>query len=168
MKKYVTALIFVICICLLSGCKATQATQLGDSDYQIELPRKCERYEPTAQDDWIDKYYMVKENVYLEVCQWLCGDNYNLETEAKNRIMPRHTEEQLSQADFDLTVVDDEINQISAVRYWYEEEYNGELCEVVCYLFCDGKYFLETCYIIPPDSDFATVVPYINSVTEIQ
>lgn len=176
-KKYLSkfektnriSFILVLCLILcLSGCKATQTTQLGDSNYQIELPKQCDIYEATMQDDWNAKYYMIKENAYLEIYQWQCGDDYDLESEATNRILPRYTEEQLSQADFNLTVLDDEINQISAMRYWYEEEYDGEVCEIICYLFCDGKYFVETRYIIPPDSDFDTVVTYINSVTEIQ
>ena len=160
MKK-ITILMLVLTLALtLSACgntaknKEVQPTQLGTSAFSIVLPEGYTLTDDEFDEDQIAYYYKDDNSIDFDVYQWEKGDQYTLESEAKDFASHYGTVPE--------PVV---INQINGMKYISEEEYEGTVYTVVNYMFEDDVNIVEICFwTIDNEEEYATVDEILSTL----
>ena len=157
MKKSFLVIISIILIFLnlafFSSCGQEKKYPLGDSEYELQYHIEYDNLLSSPQGELVAKYYMSKENLYLEIYQWEREKDVDLENAAKARFVRDCYES-------------DDLNGIPAVEYKYEDIYNGEDCDVVGWIIAGEDYFIDVRSILFSDSDFAAVLSMIGRIKE--
>jgi hypothetical protein len=161
MKKlvYVFIMVFVMSV-ILSACgniaknKEVQPTQLGTSAFSIVLPEGYTLTDDEFEEDQIAYYYKDDNSIDFDVYQWEKGDQYTLESEAKDFASYYGTVPE--------PVV---INEINGMKYISEEEYEGNVYTVVNYMFEDDVNIVELCFwTIDNEEEYAAVDEIISTL----
>lgn len=135
MKKIIILVFAIILAFSLVACKSATTTQLGTSDFTIDLPQGYESAEDDFDEDQVAYFYKDDNSIDFDVYQWEKGDQYTLESEAK------------AFADMYGTVAEAvTINGINGWKYVSEEKFDGDTYTVINYMVEDDKYIVEICF----------------------
>ena len=135
MKKIIVLTLMLVLAFSLVACGKAKTTQLGTSDFTIDIPKGYESVEDDFDEDQVAYFYKDDESIDFDIYQWEKGDQYTLESEAK------------AYAALYGTVAEAvTINGIDGWKYKSLEEFEGDTYTVVNYMFEDDKYIVEICF----------------------
>lgn len=135
MKKIIVLTLVLAFALSLAACGKAKTTQLGASDFTIDLPNGYKATEDDFDEDQIAYFYKDDNSIDFDVYQWEKGDQYTLESEAK------------AFAAYYGTVAEAvTINGINGWKYVSEEEFEGATYTVINYMIGDDKYIVEICF----------------------
>ena len=154
MKKIVALTLALVFVLALVACGNANATQLGISDFSIVLP---EGYVLTTDDlleDQVAYYHKDDNSVDFDVYQWIKGDLYTLEGEART-----YAEE------YGTTAEPVTVNGINGWKYVSIEDFEGVDYTVVNYMFEDDTYIVEICFWTDnSEAEYKAVDEIINTI----
>ena len=154
MKKIAILTLALVFVLALVACGNTKPTQLGTSDFSIDLPDGYASTEDDFDEDQVAYFYKDDNSIDFDVYQWAKGNEYTLESEAK-----------YFAAEYGATAEAVTVNGIGGYKYVSTEEYEGNTYTVVNYMFEDDTYIVEISFwTINTEAEYTAVNEIINTL----
>ena len=155
MKKIIAFALTLVFVFALASCgKTNEATQLGNSDLSIVLPKGYALTDDVHDEDQIAYYYKDDNSIDFDVYQWEKGDQYTLESEANAYA-----------AFYGTTPEAVTVNGIGGMKYVSIEDFEGKTYTVVNYIFEDDVYLIELCFwTVDTQEEYAAVQEILDTL----
>lgn len=154
----IALILILFLILILVVKKDNNLTQIGSSNYYIEIPQGYKLTEDDFDEDQIGYYYKDDNSIDFDVYQWSKEGIYTLKEEANYFASLYNT-----------TATDIEINDISGMKYISKEAYDGYEYTVINYMFEDEENIIELSFwTINNQKELNDVENIINSLTKKQ
>ena len=154
MKKIAMLSFILVFVLALVACGNTKPTKLGTSDFTIVLPDGYALTEDDLGEDQVAYFYKDDNSLDFDVYQWEKGEEFTLEDEANYYA-----------TEYGTTAEKVTINEIEGWKYVSEEDYEGNVYNVVNFMFEDDTYIVELCFWTnDSDAEYAVVNEIIGSL----